>query len=86
MKLTRRAEYGIVGKVIQEARKELGITQRALARKVGRTETSISKIEAGNQRVDMVELLDIAIALRLPLQELAARFELLARNTSAPEA
>ena len=86
MKLTRRAEYGIVGKVIQEARKELGITQRALARKVGRTETSISKIEAGNQRVDMVELLDIATALRLPLQELAARFEALSRDTRAPEA
>ena len=75
MKLSQRTEYEIVGKVIQEARDELGITQRALARKVGRTETSISKIEAGNQRVDLVELLDIAIALRVPLKELAARFE-----------
>lgn len=78
MKLARRTEYEIVGKVIRQAREDLGITQRALARKVGRTETSISKIEAGDQRVDIVELLDIATALRTPLPELASRFEQLA--------
>jgi XRE family transcriptional regulator, aerobic/anaerobic benzoate catabolism transcriptional regulator len=75
VELTRRAEYEELGRVIRAAREELGLTQRALARKVGRTETSISKIEGGHQRVDMVELLDIARALRISLAEIAARFE-----------
>jgi len=65
----------VLGDVIRQAREELGLTQRALARKLGRTETSIHKIETGAQRVDMVELLDIARALRIGVVELAARFE-----------
>lgn len=74
-RLGQRAEYAMLGTVIRQAREELGLTQRALARKAGRTETSINKIEAGSQRVDLVELLDIAQALRLELKELASRFE-----------
>ena len=75
MRVTRRTEYEILGNVIRSAREELGLTQRALARQAGRTETSVHKIETGAQRVDMVELLDIAMALRVSLGELATRFE-----------
>lgn len=74
MKIARRPEYFTLGEVLKEAREELGLTQRALARKIGRTETSIGKIEAGQQRIDLVELSDLAVALRLPLAELADRF------------
>lgn len=65
----------MLGQVIKAAREELGLTQRALARQADRTETSIHKIESGVQRVDMVELLDIAKALRISVAELAARFD-----------
>lgn len=74
MKLARRIEYEILGGVIRHVREDLGITQRALARKLGRTETSINKIESGVQRVDMVELLDISAALRVSLDDLAIAF------------
>lgn len=74
MKVSERAEYEALGRIIREAREELGLTQRALARQSGRTETSIHKIEAGAQRVDMVELLDIARALRVSVVDLARRF------------
>lgn len=67
-------EYEVLGSVIRQAREELGLTQRALARQAGRTETSIHKIEAGAQRVDMVELLDIARALRITITDLADQF------------
>ena len=61
--------------MIREAREALGLTQRALARQVRRTETSIHKIESGVQRVDLVELRDICLALRVPLSELVERFD-----------
>lgn len=75
MGVARRTEYEKLGSVIRRAREELGLTQRALARQAGRTETSVHKIEAGVQRVDMVELSDIARALRIGLPEIAERFE-----------
>lgn len=75
MGVARRAEYKKLGRVIREAREGLGLTQRSLARQVGRTETSIHKIESGTQRVDLVELSDIAKALRTGLTDLTARFE-----------
>lgn len=64
-----------MGAVIRQERENAGLSQRALARKAGRTETSLSKIEAGNQRVDLVELLDIARALRIELSEVIRKFE-----------
>jgi len=75
VKLARRPEYITLGEVLREAREELGLTQRALARKLGRAETSIGKIEAGQQRIDLVELADLAVALRISLTDLTARFE-----------
>jgi len=66
----------MLGALIRKAREDLGLTQRALARKLGRAETSVSKIEAGNQRIDLVELADIARALRVNLADLATQFEL----------
>src|SRR5262249_11872737 len=74
VKLNGRIEYEVLGEVVAQFRQELGLTQRALARKLGRTETSITKIEAGSQRVDLVELLDIARALRIPLEDLTGSF------------
>lgn len=75
MGVAKRPEYEKLGRVIRQVREELGLTQRGLARQVRRTETSIHKIEAGVQRVDMVELSDIARALRIDLTELVGRFE-----------
>ena len=75
MRNAERAEYAVLGRVIAEARMELGLTQRALARQAGRAETSINKIESGSQRTDMIELLDISRALRISLSELTERFE-----------
>jgi transcriptional regulator with XRE-family HTH domain len=84
VKVARRAEYEILGGIIAKAREDLGLTQRALARKVGRTETAIHKIEQGNQRADLIELMDIASALRLSLAALAESFEQAVKDASGP--
>lgn len=75
MKVVRRAEYAVMGQVLRQAREELGLTQRALSRKLNRSQTFITKIESGAQRVDMVELLDICRVLRISVVVLASRFE-----------
>ncbi len=71
----RTAEYEALARVIREAREDLGLSQRKLAEKVGRPSSSINKIESGRQRVDVLELNDIARALRVGLPEIAARIE-----------
>jgi DNA-binding XRE family transcriptional regulator len=48
-----------------EARLRTGLTQTALAEKLGRHQSSVSKFENGERRLDVIEFLDVARALRL---------------------
>lgn len=48
-----------------EARRERGITQAQLALLLGRPQSFISKYERGERRLDFVEVLEIAAALRV---------------------
>lgn len=52
-----------VGDLIRERRKELGVTQRALAEKVGKTFPHISKVESGTERASDELLIEIAQVL-----------------------
>jgi transcriptional regulator with XRE-family HTH domain len=52
--------------MLVKARAEAGLTQGELARKVGIAQPSISDIEAGKRRLDLVELTDILRALDVP--------------------
>ena len=47
-----------------EARRARGITQAQLAKVLGRPQSFISKYERGERRLDFVEVLEIAAALR----------------------
>lgn len=54
------------------ARKAAGLTQRQLAARLSRSDSFVWKIEAGERRVDVLEFLEIARALRVdPLKLLA---------------
>lgn len=50
-------------KVLVEARREAGLTQVALAKKLGRPQSFVSKFERGERRLDVAEFLDVARAL-----------------------
>lgn len=41
------------------ARKQAGIRQAELARRAGKTQTFVARIEAGQRRIDVVELLGL---------------------------
>ena len=51
--------------VLRAARKQLGISQTALAAKLGKRQQFVSKYESGERRLDVIEFLDVAKALGL---------------------
>lgn len=49
----------LVGKLVK-ARKQARLRQQDVARKLGRTQSYISKIESGQRRIDTVQLKELA--------------------------
>jgi transcriptional regulator with XRE-family HTH domain len=59
---------------IVESRKAAGLTQRQLAGKIGRSNSFVWKIEAGERRVDILEFVEVALALKVDPVTLFERF------------
>jgi transcriptional regulator with XRE-family HTH domain len=57
--------HQLLRKLLAEARRQAKITQVALAKRLGRPQSFISKFESGERRLDVIELLDIADVLKL---------------------
>jgi len=58
--------YGWVGR-LRQARTAAGLTQVEVARRLGKTQSFVSKCESGERRVDVVELADLARLYRKPV-------------------
>ena len=58
--------YASAVEVLVDGRHKAGLTQRALAEKLGKPRSFVSKIETGERRIDIVELVAIARALGVP--------------------
>lgn len=56
-------EYGIVRQVLIRARREAGLSQRALAARLEKTASHVAMIERGQRRVDLLEFCRIAESL-----------------------
>jgi ribosome-binding protein aMBF1 (putative translation factor) len=69
------ARYAVFLKVFREARERAGLTQVQLARKIGETQTFISKCERGERRVDVIELRTFCRAFGLDLKQFVAALE-----------
>ena len=59
------ARYRRFRALLIEARKRKSLSQDALADKLGRVQTFVSKYERGERRLDLIEFLDVADALDL---------------------
>lgn len=55
-KSIRTKEYAYFVERLKSAREEMGLTQVEVAKKLKRPQSYISKCEAGEQRIDVVEL------------------------------
>jgi transcriptional regulator with XRE-family HTH domain len=55
------SEYQIFLKNLRNARKESGLTQLEVAKKLNQPQSYVSKCESGEKRVDIIELLYFSI-------------------------
>jgi transcriptional regulator with XRE-family HTH domain len=68
-------EYGVVIRLLKEARQSAGVTQVGLAQALGLTQSQVSKIERGDSRLDILQLRSICGVYRLTLGEFVRRLE-----------
>ena len=69
----------MVGYLIS-ARKEAGMTQAAVAEKLGRHQSFVATVEAGQRRIDVVELFEFAWAIGFSPQDAMKTIERLSRS------
>ena len=69
------ARYAIFLKVLRKARQKAGLTQAQLARKIGETQTFVSKCERGERRIDVVELRVFCRAFGVSLKQFIVALE-----------
>ena len=62
-------------KILIQARHDAGLTQVALAKKLGRPQSFVSKFERGERRLDVTEFLDVARALGIDAARTIAELE-----------
>ncbi len=75
MKYRHSVEEGRLLDLLRRVRREAGLTQVDLARRIGEEQTFVSKFERGERRLDILELRHICRALGVTLDEFATRLE-----------
>ena len=73
-----RPEAELLRQHLRAAREAAGVTQVALSKVLGRTQTFVSDVERGVRRLDLIELWDFCTALGLDLPAFVAEFQKLA--------
>lgn len=75
--------YKELREVLITARREAGLSQEKLATKLGRAQTFVSKIELGERRLDLIELMVWAEALGVDAREVVERLQKKVRRKSS---
>lgn len=61
--------------LLKTIRHESSLTQSDVAKRLDKPQSFVSKYESGERRLDLPELRDVCLALRITLVELVTRFE-----------
>ncbi len=69
------AEYAVLLEVLREARRAAGLTQVELAKKLGQSQSFVSKAEVGERRLDVIQLRTFCAALGTTLPVVVAQLE-----------
>ncbi len=68
-------DYALVVELLHEMRRRSGLTQVALAKRLGVDQSLVSKVERKERRLDVAELRRVCTALGVSLGEFVERFE-----------
>ncbi|MBN8224686.1 MAG: helix-turn-helix transcriptional regulator [Xanthomonadales bacterium] len=71
---THNADYQLLLTVLRTVRQRQRVTQIELAERLGNTQTFVSKCERGERRIDVVELVEFAEALRVNPVDILTEF------------
>ena len=63
------AEYKLFCRLLRAARANAGLAQEVVAKRLNRPQSYVSKYEAGERRLDVVEFLRVARALKIAPEE-----------------
>jgi transcriptional regulator with XRE-family HTH domain len=69
-----RLNSNLIGQLLAETRRTAGLSQRELARRIGRTQNWVSGIEAGHLSCRYDEFVEVATALGADPEILCARY------------
>lgn len=61
--------------LLRQVRQQAGLTQMELATSLGKPQSYVSKYEAGERALDLLELKELCSAIGLPLTDFVSRFE-----------
>lgn len=70
-----RMENRELAVLLRELRERGGMVQTTLAERLGRNQTFVSNVELGIRRLDLVELRDYCVALKVELRGLIEEWE-----------
>jgi transcriptional regulator with XRE-family HTH domain len=68
-------EYRLFLELLRDARRRAGMNQIQLARAIGETQSTVSKIERGERRLDLIETRTICRALGCDFARFVRRLE-----------
>jgi len=75
VKISQRAEYAILSRLLTEARERSGLSQSELARRLRRRQVYVWRLENALQSPDLVELIDIAQILGVDVLEIVSQLK-----------
>jgi transcriptional regulator with XRE-family HTH domain len=78
-------DYGVFLRELRAARKEAGLTQEEIGKRLGQTQSFISKCERGERRIDVVELRAFCKAIGISFPSFVQRFNTALSKTKKPD-
>ncbi len=70
-----KEQQKLLQELLQQMRRNAGISQTDLANRLGKPQSYVSKYESGERRLDLIELRHICKTLGLSLKEFVRKFE-----------
>ena len=82
-KTIHRSEYQVLIELLREQREAVGATQTELSMALGSSQPFVSQVERGQRRLDVIELRDICLHLKVDFLKFIAELERRLRGSAS---